>query len=87
MRSMRYTDARGQRRTLTFVQWVYLDSAGRGFRRGWGGLTSTLVVRLLRERGLIVLDDFGGTSEWRVTGRQKLGDQLIEQWRERQERD
>lgn len=81
MRSMRYTDRRGQRQTLTFAQWVYLDAAGRGFEQGWGGLRSTLVVRLLRERGLIFLDD--RARPWRVTGRQTLGDQVIQEWRER----
>lgn len=84
MRSMRYIDRRGQQQTLTFPQWVYLEAAGRGFEQGWGGLRSTLVVRLLRERGLIFLDD--RSSPWRVTGREQLGDQVIAAWRERADR-
>ena len=80
MKTMRYTDRRGQRQTLTFPQWCYLDKAGNGgFEQGWGGLKSTLVVRLLRERGLIFLED--RTSPWRVTGRQALGDQVAEAWK------
>lgn len=81
MRSMRYTDGRNREQTLTFPQWVYLDAAGRGFEQGWGGMRSTLVVRLLRERGLIMLDDRVSYAPWRVTGRTALGDQVIEQWR------
>ena len=81
MRSMRYTDSRNRKRILTFPQWVYLTEAGRGFEQGWGGLDSTLVVRLLRERGLIHLDDRATHRPWRVTGRTALGDTLIEQWR------
>lgn len=89
MRSMAYTDSRGQRQRLTWEQWVYLDTAGRQFDYGWGGLRSTLTVRLLRERGLIELNDSGrysadsGHRRWRVTGRTALGDQVIELWRER----
>lgn len=76
---MRYTDRRGTPQTLTFTQWVYLVTADRGgFEQGWGGLRSTLTVRLLRERGLIELDD--RTAPWRVTGLTKFGSEVLEQW-------
>lgn len=84
MRSMRYTDHRGVRRTMTPEQANYLDVASRGFDRGWGGLSSTRTVRILHYRGLIVLDEFLYRNRgWRVTGRTHLGDQVIEQWLER----
>jgi hypothetical protein len=82
---MRFTDRRGQRHTLTFPQFVYLDKANSGgFDCGWGGLDSTRTVRLLRERGLL---DFregypGSYPRWRVTGSTKLGREILERWKE-----
>lgn len=79
-RSMRYRDTRGRHQTLTFAQWVYLRTAEQrgGFERGWGGLDSTLVVRLLRERGLIELDD--RRQPWRVTAVTAAGRKVLERW-------
>lgn len=80
MRRMRYVDARGVERVLWFAQWVYLDTAARkgGFEQGWGGLGNTLTVRLLRERGLLMLDD--RTRPWRVTGSTRLGERVLAEW-------
>lgn len=86
--SMRYTDAGGQRRILTADQAVYLDTAWRQFDRGWGGLSSTLTVRLLHARGLLLLDDFLYRDRgWRVVGRTRLGEQVIDEWRRRAQRE
>ncbi|MEV2222772.1 hypothetical protein AB0E01_23180 [Nocardia vinacea] len=82
-RLVRYQDRRGQMHRLTAEQWHYLDTAaGRhGFEYGWGGLRSTLTVRILEERGLITLDrrhyerDSRGSivDRWKVTGLSALG--------------
>lgn len=80
---MRYVDARQRGQTLTWVQWVYLDTAGRGFDCGWGGLASTGTVRLLNERGLIQLLDYGaysGVGRWRVARRTALGETVLAEW-------
>lgn len=77
--TLTYVDSRGRHQILTRTQSRYLDLANRGFDFGWGGYRSTLTVRLLRERGLIVLDELLN-KPWRVTGRTKLGDQVIEAW-------
>lgn len=86
-RTMRYTDPRGRRQTLTWIQWVYLDKASMQFDQGWGGLSSTLVARLLESRGLITLHRYytREVPSWRVTGRTKLGEQVMEAWRAKQE--
>lgn len=82
--TVRYTDARDRPRVLTRVQWIYLATADwRPFEQGWGGLTSTRVVRLLRERGLIDLDD--RRVPWKVTRLKKLGEEVLKRWREKQE--
>lgn len=79
---MRYVDSRGRRQILTRTQAVYLDTAGRQFDRGWGGLASTLTVRLLRDRGLIVLSDvLYADRGWRVMGRTRLGDEVLNRWK------
>lgn len=78
-RSLRYTDVKGNRQTLTAEQHTYLVAADRGFDFGWGGLRSTLVVRILRERGLISVDDLL-YKPWRVQGRTTLGDLVVQAW-------
>ena len=78
---MTYADSRGRRRVLTREQVTYLRVAHRGYDRGWGGLKSTLTARLLRERGLITLDDMLHRDRgWRVTGRTPLGDDVLDKW-------
>ncbi|MFI1194169.1 hypothetical protein ACH4T9_13040 [Micromonospora sp. NPDC020750] len=81
---MRYTDNKGRARTLTPVQALYLSTAHTRHQidAGWGGLSSTLTVRLLRERGLITLDDLL-YKPWRITGLTKLGGELLARWNER----
>ncbi len=76
---MQYTDGRGRRQRLTFTQFVYLESVP--FDQGWGGLSSTLTMRLLRERGLVTADD--RRVPWRITGLTKLGSTVLDRWRER----
>lgn len=79
---MRYTDTKGRKQTLTAEQATYLQEASRReFERGWGGLSSTLTVRLLHERGLIVLNDLL-YSPWRVTDITPLGEQVLARWKE-----
>lgn len=75
-----YTDRTGTARVLSFPQFVHLDTTHKfgGFEQGWGGLRSTLVVRLLRERGLLTLDD--RRTPWRTTGLTRLGKQVLDQW-------
>lgn len=83
VRSMRYVDSRGRKQMLTWEQSTYLDVASTrgGFDRGWGGLSSTLSVRLLEERGLLTLQrNYPG---WRVTGLTKLGGEVLARWKER----
>lgn len=75
-----YVDSRGRRQRLTPEQANYLDAGQRGFTQGWGGLSSTLTVRILRERGLILLDD--RTTPWRVTRLTTLGEQVLQSWRD-----
>lgn len=81
---LKYRDGRGNVQELTFTQWVYLRDADRmgGFDYGWGGHRSTLTVRLLRERGLITLDDFSPRPgrRWRVTGLTTRGEQVLIAW-------
>jgi len=57
------------RRKLTRTQLGYLDAIqwqGR-LRRGWGGYSSTLTVRILEERGLVTLQrlpQLGKADSW-----------------------
>jgi hypothetical protein len=84
-RSMRYRDQHGRPQDLTAEQAIYLDTAGQGFSRGWGGLKATLTVRLLAQRDLITLTEYRftrpGEPRWTVTGRTKRGDQVMEAWK------
>ncbi len=83
---MRYVDSRGRKQTLTSEQATYLDVACSrgGFDRGWGGLSSTLTVRLLEERGLLTLrENRTGYPRWRVTSATKLGGEVLARWKER----
>ncbi len=84
-RSMRYVDSRGRKQTLTSEQATYLDAGRRRFDAGWGGLNSTLTVRLLEERGLITLwrNHSGAYPRWRVTSLTKLGEEVLTRWKER----
>lgn len=82
---MRYTDRRGRRQSLTRVQALYLAEADkRRLECGWGGLRSTLVVRLLEERGLIELQRASSPQpSWTITGLTRRGAEVLDQWRER----
>ncbi len=83
--TMQYRDADDRPRTLSFAQFVYLDTAESkgGFDCGWGGLDNTRTVRLLEERGLLQLRRGYGRQRWRVTGLTHLGREVLEEWKER----
>lgn len=74
---------------LTPVQALYLsEGARRHLRRGWGGLRSTLVVRLLEERGLVTVrwsyrHPGWKVTDWEITGLTRRGDEALALWRER----
>lgn len=76
---MRYTDAKGRTQTLTLEQARYLSVADRELDYGWGGMRSTLTVRLLRDRGLITLDELR-YKPWRITTRTPLGSRVLADW-------
>lgn len=79
---MRFTDRRGREWTLTRTQALYLaEGERRRLRYGWGGLRSTLTVRLLEERGLITLQRWGD-PRWEITGLTHEGAALLARWRE-----
>lgn len=88
MNLVSYQDSHGIRRKLTRVQWVYLYEVWHRGRLeyGWGGLRSTLTVRVLEERGLIVLTrnsfakDHRGrwVERWTVSGLTKCGQEVAE---------
>ena len=83
---MKYTDSKSRAQVLTFSQFCYLERADRGgFDAGWGGMDSTLTVRLMEERGLITLRRNGSGSypRWRVTGATKLGAEVLGRWKAR----
>lgn len=84
---MKFTDQWGRRWTLTHIQAHYLAEADkRQLEYGWGGFRSTLVVRLLEERGLITLQR--GTSpapSWTITGLTRRGAEVLAKWRRRKE--
>lgn len=76
---MIYTDQKDRLQILTNVQAIYLDAAERGFDRGWGGLSSTLTVRLLEARGLIqVRREY---NSWRVVSLLPLGASVLDKWK------
>lgn len=78
---MIYTDSRGRRQTLGRTQALYLaEGDRRHLTYGWGGLRSTITVRLLEERGLITLAR-DGTLRWTVTGLTHLGRTVLDRWR------
>jgi hypothetical protein len=77
---MRFTDSRGRRWTLTRTQALYLaEGDRRRLRYGWGGLRSTLTVRLLEERGLITLARWD-SPRWEITGLTHLGAEVLAAW-------
>lgn len=86
---MKFQDARGRACTLTPVQAIYLQTADlHGFDCGWGGLRSTLTVRILEERGLITLVHVGllvpgRDPRWRVRSLTTLGEDVLARWRAR----
>lgn len=84
---MRFTDRKGRQWTLTRVQALYLaEGARQQLDCGWGGMSSTLTVRLLEERGLITLDRHGRAgASWSITGLTHLGQQVLDRWRETRE--
>lgn len=79
---MRYTDTKGRTWTLTRQQAVWLESADQGgFWRGWGGMSSTLAMRLLRERGLLLVTEYPtDPRRWKVTGLTALGREVLARW-------
>ncbi len=71
-----YVDSQGHRRRLTRVQQLYLqETQTRRLRRGWGGMGSTLTVRLLEERGLVTVNWLG--RDWELTGLTTLGRSVL----------
>lgn len=78
---MRFTDHKGREWTLTRTQALYLaEGDRRRLRYGWGGLRSTLTVRLLEERGLITLRREWGETGWEITGLTHDGQKLLARW-------
>lgn len=84
---MRYADGRGRPQRLTATQAVYLGAAVLQGRLvcGWGGLSSTLTVRLMEERGLVTVryDRRDTSRRWEITSITPLGQNLAERWRAR----
>lgn len=82
---MKFTDRKGRPWTLTRVQALYLAEADkRQLECGWGGLRSTLVVRLLEERGLITLQrDRAPSPTWTITSLTKRGAEVLAEWQQR----
>lgn len=77
---MKFTDRRGREWTLTRTQALYLaEGDRRRLRYGWGGLRSTLTVRLLEERGLITLGRWDA-PRWEITGLTHEGAALLARW-------
>lgn len=78
---MRFTDSRGRKRTLGRTQALYLaEGDQRRLVCGWGGLSSTVTVRLLEERGLITLARSPAYPRWTITGLTRLGQAVLERW-------
>ena len=62
---------------LTRVQRLYLQEAERQpFTKGWGGMASTITVRILESRGLITVNWLGANG-WRVTGLTQAGREKV----------
>lgn len=77
---MKFIDHRGREWTLTRTQALYLaEGDRRRLRYGWGGLRSTLTVRLLEERGLITLGRWDA-PRWEITGLTHAGAALLARW-------
>lgn len=69
----------GQTKTyrLTLTQYLYLEKAAwRGFERGQDGYGSTVTVRILQERGLLLLSQAG--DSWRVQGVTPAGQKVLD---------
>jgi DNA-binding HxlR family transcriptional regulator len=80
---VKFTDHKGRGWTLTRIQALYLAEASRQqLECGWGGLSSTLTVRLLEERGLITLARSSRRPRWTITSLTHLGRQVLDAWRE-----
>jgi hypothetical protein len=78
---MKFTDHKGREWTLTRTQALYMAEGDR--RRlvaGWGGLSSTLTVRLLEERGLATVRWSSRYPRWEITGLTHAGAALLARW-------
>lgn len=81
---MRFADSRGRVWTMTRTAALYLAEGDR--RRlvyGWGGLRSTLTVRLLEERGLITVRWSSTYPRWEITGLTHHGQKILAEWKEK----
>jgi hypothetical protein len=82
---MRYIDSKGDQRVLTREQSHYLREGGRRqLQYGWGGYKSTLSVRLLEARGLVLVQWSQTWPRWTITGLTKLGQEVLERWEKRE---
>jgi hypothetical protein len=80
---MKFTDHRGRKWTLTRTQALYLaEGDRRRLQCGWGGLSSTLTVRLLEERGLATVRWSSSWPRWEITGLTHDGQKLLACYRE-----
>ncbi len=79
---MKFTDRKGRQWTLTRIQALYLTEASkRPLAYGWGGYRSTLVVRLLEERGLItVRHSVEPDRRWTITDLTTRGGGVLADW-------
>jgi hypothetical protein len=79
---VKFTDGKGREWTLTRVAALYLaEGRRRRLVYGWGGLRSTLTVRLLEERGLITLArSHDPDRRWEITGLTRAGEALLDRW-------
>ena len=85
---MKFIDHKGREWTLTRIQALYLAEGDRiRLMCGWGGLSSTLTVRLLEERGLITLARRSTDPRWTITGLTHLGAEVLKRWRERHQQE
>lgn len=81
---MQFQDRRGRTWTLTRVQAIYLAEGDRQHLEcGWGGMRSTLVVRLLEERGLATVRWSAVSPRWTITSLTKHGESVLAAWRAR----
>lgn len=79
-RLVRFQDAHNRRHWLTKDQWYHLDIIARrgGLRPAQGSARAALPVRLLEERGLIIVRRKPHSSEWTVTGLTDFGRAVYE---------